>query len=59
MFVKLVHFNIIELQRPIGGLIFLGDGGWGLEHDTLSTVILLAIFDQTCNLTLPKNCNNY
>ena len=28
MFVKSVHFYIIELQRPIGGLVF-----WGVEHD--------------------------
>ena len=26
MLVKLVHFYIIEPQRPIGGLIFLGGG---------------------------------
>jgi uncharacterized membrane protein YgdD (TMEM256/DUF423 family) len=31
MLVKLVHFYIIEPQRPIGGLIFLG--GWGVVHD--------------------------
>ena len=30
MLVKLVHFYIIEPQRPIGGLI---GGGRGVEHD--------------------------
>ena len=30
MLVKLVHFYIIEPQRPIGGLIW---GGFGVEHD--------------------------
>ena len=34
MLVKLVHFYIIEPQRPIGGLIFGGGGGGGgVEHD--------------------------
>ena len=34
MLVKLVHFYIIEPQRPIGGLIyFRGRGGGGVEHD--------------------------
>ena len=34
MLVKLVYFYIIEPQRPIGGLIFFGGGGWGwVEHD--------------------------
>ena len=34
MLVKLVHFYIIEPQRPIGGLIyFKGGGGGGVEHD--------------------------
>ena len=32
MLVKLVHFYIIEPQRPIGGLIYFG-GGRGVEHD--------------------------
>ena len=33
MLVKLVHFYIIEPQRPIGGLIYLFLGGGGLEHN--------------------------
>jgi len=31
MLIKLVHFYIIEPQRPIGGLIFFGGGQ--VEHD--------------------------
>ena len=31
MLVKLVHFYIIEPQRPTGGLIW--EGGGGVEHD--------------------------
>ena len=34
MLVKLVHFYIIEPQRPIGGLIFLGGEEVGVEDDT-------------------------
>jgi hypothetical protein len=33
MLVKLVHFYIIEPQRPIGGLIFFGGWGVGVEDD--------------------------
>jgi hypothetical protein len=33
MLVKLVHFYIIEPQRPIGGLIFLGGEEVGVEDD--------------------------
>ena len=34
MLVKLVHFYIIDPQRPIGGMIEGGGGGGGgVEHD--------------------------
>ena len=65
MLVKLVHFQIIEPQRSIGGLIFFlggGGGGGGVDYD-IEHCHFLDIFYQTFNLTLvkkiPKNCKNY
>ena len=52
MLVKLVHFYIIEPQRPIGGLI---RGGWRVKHDNEHCHFVSYLFDQTCNLTLAKN----
>jgi hypothetical protein len=52
MLVKLVHFYILEPQRPIGGLIFWG----GVEHDIEHCHFVgYFFFYQTCNLTLVKN----
>jgi hypothetical protein len=50
MLVKLVHFYIIEPQRPIGGLIL----GGGVEHDIEHCHFVSYFFYQTCNLTLAK-----
>ena len=50
MLVKLVHFYILEPQRPIGGLIFWG----GVEHDIEHCHFVSYFFYQTCNLTLVK-----